>query len=182
MKHKYTWKVRYEHFKTKRKNASETFSVVKRQRTMMLKAILILIAANSALALRFAHFPVTVDTDVLVVGKPSKLTCNYVKFRIESVREITWFAGYNGMKMKIFSYNVGTEEKEGSSYSYIKTDESSATDNSLIITLPEFRESTLTIGCEVQILRDSGSGSVRHSKKYKEVPRVINNLFRLKKV
>ena len=50
--------------------------------------------ATAAEGFRFAHFPITIDTDFLIVGKPSTVTCNYVKKRVEKVREITWFAGY----------------------------------------------------------------------------------------
>ena len=73
--------------------------------------LLLLSAPEPTSALRFSHNPISVDTDVLVVGRPSTLTCNYVKFRIETIREISWFFGYNGMKMKVFNYNVGTGEK-----------------------------------------------------------------------
>ena len=38
-----------------------------------------------------------------VVGRPTKLTCNYVKFRTEAVREIAWYAGYNGINTKVSS-------------------------------------------------------------------------------
>merc|ERR1719259_52145 len=132
-----------------------------------LAAILLLLmaAADVCWGLRFAHIPITVDTEILIVGQPSKLTCDYVKFRFETVREIKWFAGYNGMKMKMFSHNIGTGEKEGSAISFIETEK--ATDTSLTVTLTEFREPQMTIGCEIQVLRDSG-GTVRHSKKYKE--------------
>ncbi len=49
------------------------------------------------LNINFAFSPIT-----QVIGRPAKLTCNYVKFRTESVREITWFAGYNGINTKVW--------------------------------------------------------------------------------
>ena len=65
-------------------------------REMKLASTLLSIALLAAAAegFRFAHFPITIDTDFLIVGKPSTVTCNYVKKRVEKVREITWFAGY----------------------------------------------------------------------------------------
>ena len=62
--------------------------------------------------LRFAHHPVSVDSEVLIVGRPARLTCNFVKYRTESVREITWYLGYSGFNSKIFHYAVTT----GSTY------------------------------------------------------------------
>ena len=65
-------------------------------REMKLASTLLSIALLAAAAegFRFPHFPITIDTDFLIVGKPSTVTCNYVKKRVEKVREITWFAGY----------------------------------------------------------------------------------------
>ena len=48
------------------------------------KAILGLVLAiilSHADGLRFSHFPITVNTDLLIVGRPTTLTCNYVKYR-----------------------------------------------------------------------------------------------------
>jgi hypothetical protein len=50
---------------------------------LLLFAALLVAAAEG---LRFGHDPVTVDTGVLVVGQPSRLTCNYVKYRTEARR------------------------------------------------------------------------------------------------
>jgi|ERR1712029_776567 len=119
--------------------------------------------------LRFGPFPVTVDSQVLFVGRPSTLTCNYSKYRSEKVREITWFAGYDGIKMKFFNYNVATDTKEGSRQTtWIKADDASATVNQLSVTLPEFRKPNVTIGCEVRVLKDNRGGGVRSNKLYKE--------------
>ncbi len=69
----------------------------------MLKQIIYLsvLTTFTVSALRFDTEPVTADTGVLTVNNPSKLTCNYVKFSTENVREIVWYAGYNGMKTKV---------------------------------------------------------------------------------
>lgn len=66
----------------------------------LLLAFVLGLAAEFADALRFAHNPVSVDTEVLIVGRPARLTCNYVKYRTESVREISWFIGYAGGKIR----------------------------------------------------------------------------------
>ena len=46
---------------------------------------------------------ITSSSDILMVGVPARLTCNYIKFQSEKVREITWYAGYNGMSRKVKS-------------------------------------------------------------------------------
>ena len=62
--------------------------------------------------------------------------------------------------------------QDGHNNAFVKVDGASATDNSLRVTLPQFRSSKLTVGCEVQVIRDNGGG-VRHSKKYKDVSQSI---------
>ena len=47
--------------------------------------------------------------------------------------------------------------------------EDTATEKELTILLPEFRSPKITIGCEVEVLRDSGYGKLDHSKKISEV-------------
>ncbi|XP_059091785.1 uncharacterized protein LOC131887243 [Tigriopus californicus] len=125
----------------------------------------LLCLSPSTFGLRFAHEPVTVDTDVLIVGKPARLTCNFVKYRTESVREITWFLGYSGFRTKIFGYAVSTGVKEGSNFPFVSVDEHSVTDSELTITLTDFRDENMTLGCEVEVIRDNGYGKLRHDKK-----------------
>ncbi len=127
-------------------------------------------SALTATALRFGHNPVTVDTVVLMAGRPSRLKCNYVKYRTESVREIKWYAGYTGFKSKIFEYSITTGKKVPTALSFIKVDEASATEDELTVTLTEFRDPTMTVGCEVEVVRDNGYGKLRHSKKLGESP------------
>ena len=76
-----------------------------------MKTLILAILAQCFLlgqSLRFAHNPVSVDSEVLIVGRPARLTCNFVKYRTESVREITWYLGYAGFNTKIFHYAVTT--------------------------------------------------------------------------
>jgi hypothetical protein len=73
---------------------------------MMIKFILVLslfltIQDGGVEALRFAPSPITVDTEVILINRPATLTCNYVKFKTESVREITWYAAYEGFRSKV---------------------------------------------------------------------------------
>ena len=50
--------------------------------------------------LRMKQPAITSSSDILMVGVPARLTCNYIKYQSEKVREITWYAGYNGMSRK----------------------------------------------------------------------------------
>ena len=62
-----------------------------------------IIAANNEIvqALRMKDPAITSSSDILMVGVPARLTCNYIKYQSERVREITWYAGYNGMSRKV---------------------------------------------------------------------------------
>ena len=67
--------------------------------------IFCLCSTTLTLALRFdINDPITVDTDVILVGKPAILKCNYMKFRTENVREISWYIAYDGFKSKVSTY------------------------------------------------------------------------------
>ena len=68
---------------------------------MKIFVIGLFLAFGSVSALRFSHPPITVDSDVILVNKPATLKCNYVKFRTEDIREITWYIGYGGFKGKV---------------------------------------------------------------------------------
>ena len=106
----------------------------------------------------------------IIVGRPARLKCNYVKYRTESVRQIKWFAGYPGFKSKIFDFAVTTGKKETTPLSFIRVDEASATEEELTMTLTDFRDPNMTISCEVEVVRDNGYGKLRHSKKLGESP------------
>ena len=73
----------------------------------LLKCLLVaIIACNNGVvnALRIGHNgqeAITSSSDILMVGVPARLTCNYIKFQSEKIREITWYAGYNGMSRKV---------------------------------------------------------------------------------
>ena len=73
---------------------------------MKIFVIGLFLAFGSVSALRFSHPPITVDSDVILVNKPATLKCNYVKFRTEDIREITWYIGYGGFKGKVRQRNL----------------------------------------------------------------------------
>ena len=79
----------------------------KADNAILLKFLLVAIISsnNGAIdALRIGHNgqeAITSSSDILMVGVPARLTCNYIKFQSEKVREITWYAGYNGMSRKV---------------------------------------------------------------------------------
>ena len=52
-------------------------------------------------ALRLRDPAVITNSDILMVGQPARLTCNYLKASSEKVREIIWYAGYAGINSKV---------------------------------------------------------------------------------
>jgi len=115
-----------------------------------------IIAANNEMvqALRMKDPAITSSSDILMVGVPARLTCNYIKYQSERVREITWYAGYNGMSRKIFHHDIAGGQSKASVHSWIKAEEGSATEKELSITLPEFRESKMMLKCEIKAKRE----------------------------
>ena len=66
--------------------------------------VFLLVAILSVDGLRFKQPAITASSDFLMVNVPARLTCNYLKYVSEKVREITWYAGYNGMEQKVLYY------------------------------------------------------------------------------
>ena len=83
------------------KNMRKTKTVDNSALTLLL--LVAIIAANNEIvqALRMKDPAITSSSDILMVGVPARLTCNYIKYQSERVREITWYAGYNGMSRKV---------------------------------------------------------------------------------
>ena len=52
-------------------------------------------------AIRMKSPAIKLNSDILMVGVPARLTCNYVRMRSEDIRDITWYAGYGGISMKV---------------------------------------------------------------------------------
>ena len=69
--------------------------------TLLLQILLSFPIFGLSLGLRFSHVPITVESDVILINKPTELTCNYVKFRTETVREINWYMSYQGFSAKV---------------------------------------------------------------------------------
>ena len=72
--------------------------------TMMLFLVIYNEQLTGVEGLRMKQPSVTSSSDVLMVGVPARLTCNYIKYQSERIREITWYAGYNGMSRKVRVY------------------------------------------------------------------------------
>ena len=69
--------------------------------TLLLLVAIIAVNNEIVQALRMKDPAITSSSDILMVGVPARLTCNYIKYQSERVREITWYAGYNGMSRKV---------------------------------------------------------------------------------
>ena len=69
---------------------------------------------------------------VIVVGRPTRLHCNYVKQRQDNVDTIKWTVGYSGFKSTIFEFNVETGKKDTTPNSFITVDGDSATDDEVL--------------------------------------------------
>ena len=70
---------------------------------LMVLVLVAVIASKDGIVngLRMKQPAITSSSDILMVGVPARLTCNYIKYQSERVREITWYAGYNGMSRKV---------------------------------------------------------------------------------
>ncbi|CAB4054197.1 unnamed protein product [Lepeophtheirus salmonis] len=118
------------------------------------------------MALRFTHDPIQMDKGVMEIGTKTKLTCNYVRFRTESIRHIAWRFEYNGVAGKFYDYHVATGAKNPTSYSFITIPEDGEINEKEIeIILNDFRAPEIKITCEVDALRDNGYGKLHHSTK-----------------
>jgi len=115
---------------------------------------------GSVKALQMKNPAITAGSDILAVGVPVKLTCNYFKFMTEKIRKITWYAGYDGMSSKILEHQVNGITKSNGVYSWINVNVRTATADELTITLPEFRENKMVVKCEVNA-RSETSGRIR---------------------
>jgi len=104
--------------------------------------------------LRMKQPAITSSSDILMVGVPARLTCNYIKYQSEKVREITWYAGYNGMSRKIFHHDIAGGQSKASVHSWIKPEDGTATAEELSVTLPEFREGKMMLKCEIKAKRE----------------------------
>ena len=63
------------------------------------------------------------------MGRPTRLHCNYVKQRQDTVDSIKWTVGYSRFKSTIFEFNVETGKKDTTPNSFLTVDGDSATDD-----------------------------------------------------
>lgn len=126
--------------------------------------------------LRFAiQDSVTVDNPngVIEVGRQTKLTCNYLKTRSETVDKIIWYVSYEASNTNygsVFTYHVNTGQKVNSAtgLSHLTVFDNSATQKDVDIQINNFRESPITIKCEVEVQKDNGYGRISSHKKAAE--------------
>ena len=103
---------------------------------------------------------------MIIVGRPARLNCNYIKSNKESVHSIKWFAAYSGVRSKIFELNVATGAVQASPLSFITVDGATATDDEVAVTLTEFRDSPMTFGCEVMVTKGNNYGSGTYTRRF----------------
>jgi len=101
--------------------------------------------------------PIQVDSPngVIEIGKRTKLTCSYMTSRSDSIKAIRWYISYkasNNHFGNVFTYNVDTGKKENlaNGFSHFKVFAHTASKKDLEIKLNDFKESPVTIKCEVE--------------------------------
>jgi len=134
----------------------------------------ILLEINVVSSLKFAiHDAIKVNNpeNVVEVGKQTKFTCNYLKAgRRETVSVIRWFVTYensNANYGNVFEHRVSTGQKinNAAGLSHFTVFDDSATEKDIDIKLNEYKESPITITCEVEAEKDNGYGRVSTHKK-----------------
>jgi len=119
--------------------------------------------------------PIRVDNNdpVIKVGKQTKFTCNYSKNRRETVSIIRWFLSYENSNANfgnVFEHRVTAGQKinNAAGLSHITVFEDSGTEKDIDIKINDFKESPVTIKCEVEVQKDNGYGRISSSKKAAE--------------
>jgi len=100
---------------------------------------------------------------VIVVGKQTKFTCNYSKNRRETISVIRWFLSYENSNANfgnVFEHRVTAGQKinNAAGFSHITVFEDSGTEKDIDIKINDFKESPVTIKCEVEVQKDNGYG------------------------
>jgi hypothetical protein len=107
---------------------------------------------------------------VIVVGKQTKFTCNYSKNRRETISVIRWFLSYENSNANfgnVFEHRVTAGQKinNAAGLSHITVFEDSGTEKDIDIKINDFKESPVTIKCEVEVQKDNGYGRISsHTK------------------
>jgi len=113
---------------------------------------------------------------VIAVGKQTKFTCNYSKNRRETISITRWFLSYENSNANfgnVFEHRLTagpTAEKinNAAGLSHITVFEESGTEKDIDIKINDFKESPVTIKCEVEVQKDNGYGRISTSKKAAE--------------
>jgi len=110
---------------------------------------------------------------VIQVGEQTKLTCNYLTNSRETVNKIIWYVSYEASNTNygnVFTYHVNTGQKVNyaAELSHLTVFENSATPKDVEIKINGFRESPITIKCEVEVHKDNGYGRTSSHKKAAE--------------
>jgi len=109
-------------------------------------------------ALRFdIQNPITVDhpDGVIEIGKPTKFTCAYMTSRSDRVNAIRWYISYknsNDNYGNVFTYHADTGRKINSAngFSHFNVLTHTATQKDLEIKFNDFKESPITVKCEIE--------------------------------
>jgi len=109
-------------------------------------------------ALRFdIQNPIKVDhpDGVIEIGKPTKFTCAYMTSRSDRVNAIRWYISYknsNDNFGNVFTYHADTGRKINSAngFSHFNVLTHTATDKDLEIKFNDFKESPITVKCEIE--------------------------------
>jgi len=117
---------------------------------------------------------------VVAIGKQTKFTCNYSKKRSETISVIRWFLSYENSNANfgnVFEHRVTTGQKISSNLSHITVFEDRGTEKDIDIKINDFKESPVTIKCEVEVQKERAgriSSSTKATEKSFDVIEVIS--------
>jgi len=99
--------------------------------------------------------PITVDhpDGVIEIGRPTKFTCAYMTSRSDSINAIRWYVSYknsNDNFGNVFTYHADTGRKISQPFSHFNVITHTATKKDLEIKFNDFKESPITIKCEIE--------------------------------
>jgi len=136
------------------------------------KLVLTLISISQLPATIAVKFPrqngITVaDEGALMVGQFSSLSCNFIKWRQETISKIVWSISYKGVSSNVFTSFFETGAKDAPNSRYFKVDPNSSGEKVVRLMLQDDRETEVNICCKVESVRDSGYGNLKRSDKEK---------------
>lgn len=121
-----------------------------------------------AISLRFAtsvKFPstngITVSGGMFRVGEQSKLDCNFIKWKQETISKVEWSLGYSGVSTNFFTYSSSGQKEINNNSPYFTVDQYSSAERTTGLMLRDDRETEVTVCCRVEAVRDSGYGDLK---------------------